>query len=170
MSANWGPVASAIVAVLVSVWTTASHFVQITEVQIAAAVFLFSLWTLIGVSILSSRRKPILIKSYEDYQYALTFEGLVPHYDPNSEKATLGFGLTLRNFSPHPIKYTIEQFDVEFNKRSLPVVKGALGAYVPRGGVRVSRNVPFEKDDIKDYVGKEVKAQSRLLYYMGIQP
>src|SRR4051812_26225740 len=48
-----------------------------------------------------------------------------------------------------------------------PVEEGKLKGYIPRGGARISRNVPFDRDDIKEFFGKVVKGTIDLAIIYG---
>ena len=168
LTTNWVVAMSTLGGLAVLTWTGVLDFVQEPAVHWAAGTFLVILWTFIGVTILRDRRKPRIIKAHEDYSYGLLFEGLVPHYQPDDEKTTLGFGVALRNFLPYPIKYSVEDFDVRIGNRALPrLEKGILGAVITRGAGRVSRHKSFSKKDIKDFIGQEAKGTVDILINYG---
>jgi hypothetical protein len=168
LTGNWGVAVSVTLGILAGAWTTALEFAQRPSVQVGFAVFLASLWTLIGFAALRDRKRPRVTRPAQDYEYGLTFEGVPVHYDKNVPHAALSWGILLRNFLPHPIQYEVERFDVRFGKRSLPPVeKGKLRGYLPRGAGRMSRNVPFDAEDIKDFMGREVKGTIDLAIVYG---
>lgn len=157
LTANWGLVVSAVSGLIVALWATALGFFQKPSVQIGIGVFLAVLWTLIGIVVLWDRRKPRIVRPYQDYRYGLTFEGLIPNLDPKNEEAALQFGIQLRNYSMGPILYNIEHFDVRIGSRALPKYKREKsGTYLPRGSAKVSTAVPFNKADIQEFFGKKV--------------
>src|SRR6266851_4409190 len=75
---NWVLTMSTIIALWAAFTEWAVAFVQNPKVQTAALVFLFVLWTSVGITVLIDRRKPRVIKPDHDYRYGLTFEGLMP--------------------------------------------------------------------------------------------
>lgn len=152
---NWLLTMSAIL----SLWAALTDFVvaiaENPRVHTAILIFLTVFWTSIGVVYLFDRRKPRVIKPEHDYRYGLTFEGIVPLYDPNNEDGALQFSLQFRNFSSGPIRYTVESFDIRIDTRSLPKLKkGALTSFLPRGGARNSSQLPFKKSAIQEFIGK----------------
>src|ERR1700716_3157835 len=82
LTANWVVVVSAIGAIIAGAWSTALAFFQTPGVQIS-----------IGVFVLVDRGKPRMVRSYQDYRYGLTFEGLIPSFNQNDEEAALSFGI-----------------------------------------------------------------------------
>lgn len=170
VSTNWVLVVSAVVAYLSWAFATAQTFVKNQDVQIVAGVFLFFLWTLIGFTVLRDRKKPRTITPHHDYRYGLTFEGIVPFFPiPKKDTdAALSFGISVRNFSSGPLKYTIEVFDVIVDDRVLPKMKkGTLTSIMSRGAGRMSRNQAFSKEKIKDFYGKDVKGTLELAIVYG---
>jgi hypothetical protein len=79
------------------------RFIQKPEVQFGAMVFLFLLWTWIGLTVLFDRKGPRTTTPHHDYRYGLTFEGIAPFYQPQAAGGSLGFGVQLRNFSSGPL-------------------------------------------------------------------
>src|SRR5712672_2357048 len=70
------------VSTIIGLWASLTDWpvglVQNPKIQTAALVFLFVLWTSIGITILIDRRRPRITKAVQDYLYGLTFEGLTP--------------------------------------------------------------------------------------------
>jgi len=157
LTTSWVLVMSALGSLWIGLSDWGVNFIHNPNVQAVATVFLVVLWSAIGILVLIDRQRPRITRPYQDFQYGLTFEGLVPVYESNNEESALQFGIQLRNFSSGPLRYTIEHFDVRIGTRSLPKLKkGTLTAYMPRGAGRVSSNIPFKKDDIKEFMGKRV--------------
>jgi hypothetical protein len=167
LTTNWTLVVSAALAIFVALVGWAYDIASNPHVQVGVGTFVAALWTCIGLVVLADRRKPRIIRAYQDYQYGLTFEGLLPIYDSSRDEGALQFGCQLRNYSSGPLRITMEQFDVRIGTRSLPKLKkGSLTSFLPRGAARVSNNVPFKKDDIKEYMGKRVAGtvEFKILY------
>jgi hypothetical protein len=151
---------STIIGLWASVTDWAVGLVQNPKVQTAALVFLFVLWTSIGIAVLIDRRKPKVVKAVQDYLYGLTFEGLVPAIAPDFDKddGELRFGIQLRNFSTGPIKYTVEDFDVRIGNRALPKLKkGDLVGFMARGAGRTSHSPAFKRSDFKQLLGQSLE-------------
>lgn len=160
VTTNWVVVLSVILAYLSWLISQAQSFVKNEDVQTVALVFLFFLWTLIGLTVLRDRRKPREVTPHQDYRYGLTFEGVVPFYLPESAggDGSLGFGVQLRNWSSGPLRYEVQIFEVILNDRILPrVKKGLLKSTMARGAVRTSKPENFKKETITDFIDKEVK-------------
>jgi hypothetical protein len=157
LTAGWGVLISAALAIVVWAWASLSAWIAAPAVQSAGYVFLFSLWTYIGLSTIIGARKPRLTSTVPDYRYGLTFEGIFPNFLPTNEPAALQFGLQFRNFSSGPLQYHVEYFDFRIGSRSSPKVKrGELTSYLPRGAGRTSSAVPFSKKDIVEFFGTSV--------------
>jgi hypothetical protein len=139
------------------------------RVQAGAFAFLACLWTIIGVQYLRDRRRPTVTTPFQDYRYGLTYEGLHCGYDPTNDEAALQIGIHLRNFSPGPLSYRVERFAVQIESRVVPRQKGAGSAsiYMARGAGRISRNLPFKKEHIKDFVGRVVEGTVELVVVYG---
>jgi hypothetical protein len=149
---NWALVVSAAGA-LVAALSGAEHFLQRPAVGIGIGVFLALLWTIIGVLSLWDRNRPRLVRSHHDYRYGLTFEGIIPNFDPANDEAMLQFGIQLRNFSAGPMRCKVEYFDVRIGTRALPQWDRGEPPYLPRGAGRTANAVPFGKRDIKEFFG-----------------
>jgi|GEM_PF-2348029 len=157
ISTNWWVVMAAFVAVFTAIWETSLQFAQRQEVQTFVWVFLALLWTHIGLAVLRDRRRPTVITPHQDYAHGLTFEGISWLYQPHIEQVALVFALQFRNNSSGPIKYDIEVFDIKIGNRTLPdFPQGSFTSVMPRGGGRIARHSAFSRDDIKDFMGKEV--------------
>lgn len=157
LTASWGIVMSAALGIFAAIDGSAYDIANNPHVQVGVGTFVAVLWTYIGFIVIADRRKPRVTRPYQDYHYGLTFEGLIPTYEPSNEEGALQFGIQLRNYSSGPIRYTIEYFDVRIGSRSLSKFKKAtLTSFMPRGAGRVSSNMPFKKDDIKEFTGKRV--------------
>jgi hypothetical protein len=167
---NWVLTMSTIIALWAAFTEWAVAFVQNPKVQTAALVFLFVLWTSIGITFLIDRRKPRVIKASQDYLYGLTFEGLFPAMGASFDKDDdeLRFGLQLRNFSSGPIKYTVEDFDVRIGNRALPrLQKGALVGFMARGAGRTSHGAPFKRGDFKQLLGQLLEGTANFVITYG---
>ena len=120
------------------------------------AVFLFTmfLWTYIGLAWLITR-KPRDVRAL---RYGVTFEGILPNFTPHNSEFALSFTLQFRNFSPSPLKYSVEEFSVQIETRALPsrYQKNSLQAVLSRGAARASGAIPFRIDHIREFMGKRV--------------
>ena len=162
---NWVLTMSTIIALWAAFTEWAVAFVQNPKVQTAALVFLFVLWTSVGITVLIDRRKPRVIKPDHDYRYGLTFEGLMPLLTDAFDKddSELGFGIQLRNYSSGPIKYTVEDFDVRIGNRAVPKLKkGALVGFMARGAGRISNGGAFKRSDFAQLVGQRLEGTVNL--------
>jgi len=106
-------------------------------------------WTYVALVWLATRRpfdKRLL-------RYGVTFEGVFPVFTPWNKEATLGFGIQLRNFSPVPLRYIVEEIEVYLETRTLPsrFGKDSLQSTLPRGAVRMSNPVPFRYDHVHEF-------------------
>ena len=87
--------------------------------------------------------------------YGLTWEGLVPIFNPKGEEP-LQFGIQLRNFSSGPIRYHIEKFQVLIGDRTSPIGKPVRPTnFLPRGGARLYRTQAFKRESLKEFFGKK---------------
>src|SRR6266436_540543 len=157
---NWVLTVSTLISLWASLTDWAVAFVQNLRVQTAALVFLFLLWTSIGITVLIDRRKPRVIKAAQYYLYGLTFEGLLPALGAEFDKddSELGFAITLRNYSSGPIKYTVDDFDVRIGNRALPKLKkGVLIGFMARGAGRTSNAGAFKRSDFAQVIGQRLE-------------
>jgi hypothetical protein len=155
LATNWVVVVSVLLALWASLEDWATAFVTKPSTQTFLIVFLALLWTSIGLVVLADRRKPREVRATQDYRYGLTFEGVVPLYNPTENEGTLALGITLRNYSSGPIRYDIDSLDLRIGTRSLPKVeKGILYGHMARGAGRTSMPAAFNKSDIAEFMGK----------------
>lgn len=155
---NWPLLVGAVGGVIAMVFGWATDLVHNQVVQAGAGTFVVLLWTCLGVAALADRRRPRLIRSYQDFEYGLTFEGCTPLYVPNSiDGSALQFGLQIRNFTPGPIRVQIESFHVIIGTRTLPLPKKENPSlFMPRGAGRVMRSQSFKMEDIREFLDKRV--------------
>ena len=104
LTTNWIMAMSAAFGLLTAIWKWLTDLVAIPSVELAIFVFLAVLWTSIGITVLSDRRKARLVRTEPEYKYSLTFEGIVPKYNNTHPAAALQFGILFRNYSLGPIK------------------------------------------------------------------
>jgi hypothetical protein len=168
LTTNWALAVSTAGGIAVWLLSGVLNFVQRPEVYWAAGTFLMLLWTFIGLSVLRDRKRPRVIKPYQDYSYGLLYEGLALGFQPDRPEAAFQIGVVLRNFSTAPLKYTITEFDIVLaDYTTLPRVRDRASVIIPRGGQRVSRNKPFKLETIQGYIGRDVKADIDLVIQYG---
>ncbi len=151
----WGAAMTTLVALAsaVGVWFADWQHVQYWSASLAT--FVAIVWAAAGIVWLGTRSAPQFVRLHQDYRYSLTFEQLIPNYDPNDPERALSFGIQLRNFSGGPLRYVVEEFDVRVGRRALPrVKKDHLKSVMARGAGRTSTTEPFTAEDIKDLLGK----------------
>jgi hypothetical protein len=121
----------------------------------ASLIFVLLLWTYIGLVWLITR-KP---RDWRTLRYGITFEGIQPNFDPRSEEGGLSLAVVVRNFSPAPIRYFIEEIDVHIGTRTLPsrYRKNSLQGILARGAARASTPIPFKLEHVREFVGKRVE-------------
>ena len=157
LATNWVLTMSAVLGLWASFTDSVVALSENPRVHTALIVFLVLLWTSVGIAYLIDRRKPTYIRAAHDYRYGLTFEGVMPVYQPGHPEGVLAFGINLKNYSSGPIRYTVEVFDVRVGTRALPKVqKGKLTSFMPRGGGRTSTTVPFSAKDVQDFTNGRV--------------
>lgn len=118
--AAWNGVAvSVIVTAAVGYFTVLYGWASSDSVQMLAKVFLFSLWTYIGLSYLSLRGKPQIVKMYHDYAYSLIPDGVISATLAQFEKGHKNAGedaitvaCQFRNISSGPIRVKTEDMRV----------------------------------------------------------
>jgi len=155
-TAGWGVILSAVLATVVWTWSGLAAWIETPVVQACGYVFLFSLWTYIGLSTIRARQFPQIVRNLPDYRYGLTIEGFFANIDFMSDEQWLGFGFQLRNFSQNPIRYTIKVMDIRIGTRAMPRLSKIITGYLARGAGRTSSGIPFSKDDVKEFFGKRV--------------
>jgi hypothetical protein len=157
LTTQWGVIVSALVAFAVAAFTWTSDFVHRTEVQTAAAVFLVLLWTYIGVSTVSRRKRPIIIRHEEEYSYTLLHEGINFGFDPDNVENCLQLGINLRNVGTLPMLYVVESLQVVIGDRTVTKKEYKNNSGImARFGARVFRDTGFRRDAIKELFDTEV--------------
>lgn len=162
---NWPLLVSTIVAFCVSLNTTVLEWVEKPAIQVFAGVFLFSLWTIIGLSILRNRKipnpveitnNPVSVRTVHDYAYGLILDGISvsagrfpkshPTY-PNGDALMLT--CNYRNVSQGPLRVRIEHYRVILNNRTNdedPFQSDRIFSRLQAMGMR-SGGVPIDDDD-----------------------
>lgn len=158
---NWQLVLSALIALAAGGLGWLRAFVSNPITLTIAGVFLAALWTTIGLLFLVDRRKPRLVQTHQDYRYGLTFEGLTPNFIPaNSGMPSAGglqLALNIRNFSPGPVKYSLEAVDIRLGSRTTQKYKANdISGNMARGAGRQSRPHGFEAKSLKEFYGAGV--------------
>jgi hypothetical protein len=152
LTAQWGVLVSAIIAVAVAAIAWANDFAHRSEVQTAVIVFLVLLWSYIGVATIARQRKP------HDYAYCLLYESITFGFDPDNESNALQLQLALRNVGDAPIQYEVESFDVVIGDRTVThKVHANRGGYLPRFAFRLFRDTGFKRDTVKEFYDKDVQ-------------
>jgi hypothetical protein len=159
LTTPWAIVVGSIIATIVAALTTGLVWLEKPSVHAVAFTFVVVLWTWIALVLLATRKQ----KDAKLLRYGITFEGVVPNLAPNSTEHLLQIGVALRNFTQAPLKYTIEVFDVQIDSRTLPKYKkDSLSAVLSRGAQRISSNISFKYDHLKEFLGKRVEGTMEL--------
>jgi hypothetical protein len=135
---------------------SAIELIQQPIVYVPASVFLFLLWTYIGLATLTARQRPQIVRMVHDYAYGLILEGhptIVMGKFPNDHAAFPGgFALMLncnyRNVSHGPIRLRVEEFRVVLNNRTNDNSDASVELFFARlaaMGIR-SGGVPIDTD------------------------
>ncbi len=139
------------VGIVGTIFDSAVDFFSRDDVRVFITLFLTTLWTTIGLLWLRDRLKPRVTTPYHDYRWALIFEGLKPAWD-RLISGRLNFVLQIRNFGSGPLKYKVEQFDVQIGSRTPPKrKKGELVGFLQRGAGKMLGTNSFNKDEIGDF-------------------
>lgn len=117
---------SALAAAAIAYFNFALQWVQQPTVYTSAGVFLFMLWTYIGLTVLRDRQKPQFVRVAHDYAYGLILDGgWQPTFakfasnHPNSPNAeAIMITCNYRNVSAGPLRMKIEEFRVILNNRT----------------------------------------------------
>jgi hypothetical protein len=156
LTTNWQVVVSVIAAIGAGAVDWLRALILNAAVIAGAGSFLAVLWTIVAVTVLLDRRRPRSVKTQVDYRYGLTFEGLQPRYTepdlPVPEAGSLNFGLVVRNFTPSPIRYEIENIDIRLGTRAIPRIQaGSMYGFMARGAGRMSTIKGFTKEQLKEF-------------------
>ncbi len=159
LTANPVVVGAAVVSIIASLWGWSFGLLTNQHVQIAVGTFFVLFWLYVGFCLLADRGRPRLTQPFLDYRHGLTFEGMPPAYYGTNERleslrGVLQFSVQLRNFSPGPIRYVLEDADIRIGTRSIPKQKGALAtAYMARGAGRTVRVPGFPAGTLAEFFG-----------------
>jgi hypothetical protein len=151
----WGAMITSVGTVLLLVLAAGARILTDPSFLGAAFIGTLVLWTYIGLVWLITRR-PGDIKAL---RYGITFEGVTPTFNPTNHDGALSFALLIRNFSPVPLRYFVEEFDVYIDTRTLPTryEKNSLQGILSRGAIRQSTAIPFKLEHIREFMGKRVE-------------
>lgn len=118
LTTSWG-LHWVISAALTSIFDTILAWVQQPYVYFSAGVFIFVLWTSIGIKVLFDARKPRIVRSLHDYAYALVCEGCTLARDEESDNGAFQIGINFRNFCNGPMKLKVTDFRVIIGDRTV---------------------------------------------------
>lgn len=125
ITTNWVVTMSAIFTIISGLFDSVILWLQKPYVYTSAGVFLFFLWTFIGLSILRRNSKPILTKGVPDYSYGIIQQGVAealigdfPNGHQNAGMKGLSVGLGFCNMSNGPIRLKTEDLRVVINGRT----------------------------------------------------
>ncbi|HTC84972.1 MAG TPA: hypothetical protein VK683_11485 [Rhizomicrobium sp.] len=158
LTTNWGLTLATILAVGTWLNKWAWGLVVTPAIYASAGVFLFVLWTIVGLTYLFDRRRPREIRAHLDYRYGLTFEGFGPQFISSDagvpQAGCVGFSTQIRNFTPGPIKYSLEAADIRIDNRANPKYKAnTTKGYMARGGGKTVSPGHYPAKEIKDFYG-----------------
>ncbi len=159
LTTNWPVTLASVIAVGTGLNRWLWGVALTPAVYASAGVFLFVLWTVIGLTVLYDRRRPRKIQAHLDYRYGLTFEGFHPAFHaPNSgvpNAGELAFMIQIRNFSPGPIRYQLETLDIRLGTLASPKYgKTIIEGYMARGAGRTSNGDPFTAATVASLFGQ----------------
>jgi hypothetical protein len=107
-----------------------------------------------------------VIRAHHDYRYGLVFDGFQFNYLSTDvlfpDAGLLSFAIQFRNFSPGPIKYMVESFDVRIGTRALPKPP-QINGFLARGSGRTSRYRGFLKANSRNFTDK-VPSKERQIF------
>lgn len=117
---------TALLTAMLAMFTSAVHWVQQPAVYATAGIFIFLLWTWIGLVVLRDQREPMSVRISHDYAYALIidggwqpifgkFEPTHPSY-PNADAVMMALGF--RNVGAGPLRLKVEEFRVVLGGRT----------------------------------------------------
>jgi hypothetical protein len=145
ITTNWPITLSLIFSGATVTWDYLSNFAGRPNVQMAAGVFIFTLWTIIGIRWMLREGKPLPVRIEHDLSYSLVLENVNPIYNPKSE---LPFALhfMLRNVGSAPVRLRLSELTIVLNERILPKSPPPPDIILPRTGTRVIASAGFKRD------------------------
>lgn len=147
---NWGAVVSLILALGFGVFDWAFRFLQDAHVQTFGEVFLWSLWSYIGISILYRLHNGIKTSPVVDYAFGVIIESLVPQVE-TEEDGSFQLVVNFRNICVGAIRLTFTEVRLILDGRTNPD-KEMAPLVLPRLATKGLAIHPFKKQDFT--VGK----------------
>jgi hypothetical protein len=151
----WGAMITTVGATVI-LWLTAGVAFFTSPAAIGTlTIATLILWTYVALVWLATRRQ-IDVKFL---RYGVTFEGLTAVFTPGNRIDTLGFLIQLRNFTPVPLRYYVEEIDVRLETRTLPsrYVKDSLTSFLSRGAARTTSTISFRYEHVQEFFGRRVE-------------
>ena len=110
---------------LITLSSAALNWIDRPAVYIPAAVFLFFLWTFIGVAILRAKQKPQTVRIAHEYAYSiipdsatLSLGQFAPNAPANAGEDAISIIYNFRNVSAGPLRLVVEEFRVVLDGRT----------------------------------------------------
>ena len=146
---NWGVLMSAVLGLGAGVWNDAFKFLNDPRIETIGWVFLLSLWTWIGLSILNKLNTRVTTRPEVDYAFGVIVENLGLAVDPAPD-GRLQFNLQIRNVANAAIKFQVIDVRVVLGERTPPDNDKKLSVVLPRLGQKGFGMGLFNKSDMPD--------------------
>jgi hypothetical protein len=145
---------SVITTAFLARFTGVIHWVQQPNVYFTAAVFLFILWTFIGLLNLRDRQRTSTVRIAHDYAYSLINEGgwqavlirTPPNHVQHPNMDALSITLGIRNVGHGPLRMRVDEMRVVLNSRTSDGLETAPELIFARLAVRGVKSGPIERD------------------------
>ena len=147
---NWGLLLSAALGLGAGTWAFAFKVINDPHVQTIGGVFLWSLWSYIGLSVLYRLHNGIKTVPTLDYAFGIILEGFTLGSD-DADDGNVQVGINFRNIVNGAISLRVSEIGVILDGRTnqdtpLPAIT------IPRLGTKGVLSAPFKKTDLGDGV------------------
>lgn len=165
LTMSWGAVMAALIAILAYISGYATKLIHDSAIHDAGTLFIFLLWSWVGITILARGSRPILTRQVARLEHGLAYEGMGIAHDPyQTGDDIMQIGIDLRNYSGVAVSYEVERFDITIKTRH---VSSALNTNrtgtIPFGAARCYWAPAYPRNELRDFLSKTVDANVELL-------
>jgi hypothetical protein len=151
---NWGLVLSVAIGLGAGLWDTAFRLLNDPHVLTIGRVFLWTLWSYLGVSLLLRVHRGIKVIEEIECIHAVNIEQLFLAFDPTAASSNVQIVAQYRNVSNRAIKLRVEDLRVVLDRRTIQEEDGKGAPFpeliIPRIATKAVRSGPFNREELQE--------------------
>ncbi len=149
---NWGAILALALALGATVSRHAFAFLSDVHVQMFGSVFIWALWSYIGLSLLYRLHNGLTVSTRVDYKYAVIIDGLTIgiNKEASAKDPAVQVTVNLRNVANGAIALQVLEFRLIISGRTYPPEEPMKTIVLPRIGPRSVTSRAFAREVLDD--------------------